>query len=109
LDAIANAIARRVKSRHVTLSDDPNEINDRLLEINKEGQKIGNKYDKWMPRSDESFYYYTFFEAHNILPFSGGLANQPVWLLRDWTAFMELTEYNELLAERDRLTKRLNK
>jgi len=63
-----------------------------------------------LPRSDKSFYYWTFFEASNYqtLPFTGGLADQPEWLLKDFGVFIELTEYNELQMEHEELLRKLN-
>lgn len=62
-----------------------------------------------MPRSDSSYEYWTFFEAsgYKLLPFEGGLADQPDWLRRDFEDFIALTDYWELVAEREYLEKRL--
>jgi len=109
LDSIANAIERRVKARRKNNLSDTSDIGERIGEIARIAPPIGQKYLNWIPRHDQSYYYWTFFEASNFqtLPYAGGLADQPEWLLADFSAFIELTEYNELIAEKERLERRL--
>lgn len=95
-------------SNHTVSSND--EIHARISEIDEIAPPIGKRYSNWLSRSDKSFKYWTFFEAsgYHLLPFAGGLADQPEWLLKDFEVFIDLTTYFELWAERDRLSRRLS-
>jgi hypothetical protein len=79
----------------------------RIAEINSIAPGIGEKYANWLPRSDESYRYWTFFEAsdYKLLPFAGGLADQPEWLLKDFDGFIEMTYFFNLLVESEELSK----
>ncbi|MHC4558865.1 MAG: hypothetical protein ACYS80_16355 [Planctomycetota bacterium] len=81
-----------------------------MNEINELAPVLGQKYVDWIPRSDMSYFYWTFFEVSNFttLPYAGGLVDQPDWIMFDFSAYIEITEYNELLIEHDELTKRMN-
>ena len=70
---------------------------------------IGKKYEHWIPRSDYSLRYWSYFEASNYqsVPFAGGLADQPQWLTRDFNDLAEITEYFELMVEMEDLQRRL--
>lgn len=107
---MANSIERRVRARRKLHGSKPEEITARLAEIDRIAPPLGKRYDKWLPRSDESYHYWTFFEASNFqtLPFAGGLADQPVWLLQDFRALIDITEYNELTVEHEELTRKLS-
>ncbi len=110
MDAVANSIERRVKARRGASSSKPEDIQARIAEIERLAPPLGQKYTNWLPHSDKSFYYWTFFEASNYqtLPFIGGLADQPCWLLDDFGGFIDLTEYNELGVEREELLRKLS-
>ena len=70
---------------------------------------MGEKYAHWLPKSDQSLRYWVFFEASDFvtMPYAGGLADQPKWVLDDFAALSEITEYNELLVELEYLERRL--
>lgn len=82
-----------------------------MATIEKIATPLGEKYAKWIPRSDESLAYWTFFETSGfrLPPYSGGWVDQPTWIKNDFYGFMELTEYNELIQEYRALETKLAK
>jgi hypothetical protein len=105
-----------VQSRRKSYLKEPHEIRARIDEIEQIAPPLGQKYvgedgkAKWIPRSDMSFFYWTFFETSNftLLPYPGGLVDQPDWIMYDFSAYIEITEYNELLCEQQDLIERLD-
>jgi len=87
-------------------------IPQRLIDIQQDGAEIKQRRldSEWIPVSDMSYVWWTYFIASNYtcLPFPGGLADQPEWILADFAGFNEIAEHEELAHEVDRLEKRQN-
>lgn len=81
-----------------------------MTEINKHAPSLGQKYGKnWLPRDERTYRLFTLWELsdYKAYPYAGGLLDQPNWILDDFESYMEITEYNELGKELERLEQRL--
>lgn len=63
---------------------------------------------EWIPRHDSTFVWWTYFESSGWvrLPFTGGMADQPIWWWEDVMGYNDIAEFHQLFFERERLTKR---
>jgi hypothetical protein len=102
---VYTSIARRVKGRQLVQDKD---IPERLAEIEARGREIKERRldTHWIPAQDISLVWWTYLEAHHLLPFGGTLADQPEWVILDFAGFNEIAEHEELVYEMDRLKER---
>lgn len=71
---------------------------------------MAKQYKHWIPKRDESRDYYTLWETSGYAPNiynAGGLGDQPKWLFDDFKGLSGITEFQELIVEKERLTKQL--
>jgi hypothetical protein len=87
------------------------DVGQRIADIQARLAELNGKYTdgKWLPKSDLSYLYWTYFDAYQMWPFPGALTAQPEWLLSDFAAFNEIAEVFELGHEEIMLTERLVK
>jgi len=112
-EALILRIRRRVAARQMV--EDEN-IPQRLVEIDEEMADIEAAYSndnyQWLPKGgDVSYTWWTFFESSDwhLLPYAGGLGNQPEWWMDDVAGFNALTRYFDLQEEKKSLNDRLKK
>lgn len=98
---------RRVKARQLIPDD---KINERIAEIKERADDIERRRidSEWIPKSDMTFQWWTYWEASNFvtLPFGGAIVDQPEWIWSDFAGFSELEEHQELWHEHERLVER---
>lgn len=102
-------LERRVIARRRSVST-PAEIIDRIAEIDSVLPNMAIRLRGWIPKRDESERYYYLWETSNYAPNiynAGGLGDQPKWLFDDFEGIAGMMEIQELIKEKERLTKQL--
>jgi len=86
------------------------DIPQRLSDIESQLHSLAAWMNKknWIPRHEPSYLWWTYFESSGwvVLPFEGGIADQPLWLWDDFARYNDIAEFHNLFYEKERLTKR---